>query len=41
VILQDKFRREAAPSVEELLKNPIYLDYARYAVHKGKIVMQL
>jgi hypothetical protein len=24
-----------------LLKNPIYLDYARYAVHKGKIVMQL
>src|SRR5512136_2508397 len=35
------FHRDAAPSVEKLLKNPIYLDYARYAVHKGKIVMQL
>ncbi len=34
------FRRDAAPSVEELLKNPIYLDYAHYARHKGKIVMQ-
>jgi len=34
------FNRHAAPSVEELLKNPIYLDYARYARHKGKIVMQ-
>jgi hydroxymethylglutaryl-CoA synthase len=40
-ILSDKFQRDAAPSVEQLLKNPIYLDYARYAVHKGKIVMQL
>ncbi len=36
-----KFQRDAAPGVEQLLKNPIYLDYARYAVHKGKIVMQL
>jgi len=34
------FRRDAAPSVETLLKNPIYLDYAQYARHKGKIVMQ-
>ena len=34
------FNRNAAPSVEELLKNPIYLDYAQYARHKGKIVMQ-
>ena len=34
------FRRDAAPSVEALLKNPIYLDYAHYARHKGKIVMQ-
>jgi hydroxymethylglutaryl-CoA synthase len=34
------FTRNAAPSVEALLKNPIYLDYAQYARHKGKIVMQ-
>ncbi len=34
------FRREAAPGVEQLLKDPIYIDYARYARHKGKIVMQ-
>ncbi len=34
------FNRDAAPSVEDLLKNPIYLDYAQYARHKGKIVMQ-
>ena len=36
----EAFNRHAAPSVEELLKNPIYLDYARYARHKRKIVMQ-
>jgi hydroxymethylglutaryl-CoA synthase len=36
----EAFSRNNAPSVEELLKNPIYLDYARYARHKGKIVMQ-
>ena len=40
-ILSNEFRRDAAPGVEALLENPIYLDYARYAVHKGKIVMQL
>ena len=34
------FTRNAAPSVEALLKNPIYLDYAQYARHKGKIVVQ-
>jgi hydroxymethylglutaryl-CoA synthase len=39
-ILGKAFKREAAPSVEQLLKNPIYLDYAQYARHKGKIVMQ-
>ena len=39
-IQSDKFQRDAAPSVEKLLKNPIYLDYAQYAKHKGKIVMQ-
>lgn len=26
-----------APSVEKLLSNPIYLDYGKYAHHKGKI----
>ena len=34
------FDRTRAPSVEDLLKNPKYLDYAQYARHKGKIVMQ-
>ncbi len=34
------FDRAAAPSVEKLLANPTYLDYALYAKHKGKIVMQ-
>jgi hydroxymethylglutaryl-CoA synthase len=40
MIGSDEFRREAAPSVEQLLANPLYIDYARYARHKGKIVMQ-
>jgi len=35
-----EFNRAAAPSVEKLLANPTYLDYALYAKHKGKIVMQ-
>jgi hypothetical protein len=26
--------------VEQLLKNPVYIQYAQYAKHKGKIVMQ-
>jgi hydroxymethylglutaryl-CoA synthase len=34
------FRRDRAPTVEKLLENPIYLDYAQYAKHMGKIVMQ-
>src|SRR5512136_2918148 len=34
------FHRDAVPGVGQQLKNPIYLDYARYAKHKGKIVMQ-
>jgi hydroxymethylglutaryl-CoA synthase len=34
------FDRTRVPSVEDLLKNPKYLDYAQYARHKGKIVMQ-
>jgi hydroxymethylglutaryl-CoA synthase len=36
----EKFSRGAAPTVEKLLENPIWLDYAQYARHKGKIVMQ-
>ena len=40
VIDSETFQRNAAPSVEQSLKNPIYLDYAQYARHKGKIVMQ-
>ncbi|MHC1624855.1 MAG: hydroxymethylglutaryl-CoA synthase [Methermicoccaceae archaeon] len=31
--------RNGAPTFKELLKNPIYLDYARYSKHKGKIRM--
>ncbi|MDH7593580.1 MAG: hydroxymethylglutaryl-CoA synthase [Methanomicrobiales archaeon] len=34
------FKRDAAPKVRDLLKDPVYLDYALYARHKGKIVMQ-
>ena len=40
LIESDVFDRAAAPSVERLLANPVYLDYALYAKHKGKIVMQ-
>ncbi len=40
VIESDAFDRAAAPTVEQLLADPIYLDYALYAKHKGKIVMQ-
>lgn len=29
--------RDNAPKVEELLANPVYMDYAQYARHKGKI----
>jgi hydroxymethylglutaryl-CoA synthase len=36
----DVFDISAAPTVEELLANPVYLNYAQYAKHKGKIVMQ-
>jgi hydroxymethylglutaryl-CoA synthase len=39
--IKDKINRAAAPSVEKLLADPIYLDYARYAKHKGKLVMQV
>ena len=36
----DAFRRDAAPGVEQLLADPVYVDYAQYARYKGKIVMQ-
>ncbi len=36
----DLYDRSAAPTVEELLLDPVYLTYAQYAKHKGKIVMQ-
>jgi hydroxymethylglutaryl-CoA synthase len=39
-IESDAFSRNAAPTVAALLENPIYVDYAQYARHKGKIVMQ-
>ena len=39
-IESDLFRRDAAPSVSALLSDPVYLNYAQYAKHKGKIVMQ-
>ena len=34
-----KYNRSAAPTVAERLKDPIQLDYGRYAKFKGKIVM--
>jgi hydroxymethylglutaryl-CoA synthase, putative len=37
---RDIYNRAAAPTVEELLEHPIYIEYAQYAKHKGKIVMQ-
>jgi hydroxymethylglutaryl-CoA synthase len=39
--IKTKINCDAAPSVEKLLQNPIYLDYAQYAKHKGKLVMQV
>jgi hydroxymethylglutaryl-CoA synthase len=40
VIESEQFQRDAAPTVEQLLANPVYIGYAQYARHKGKIVMQ-
>ena len=34
------FDQAKAPTVDSLLQDPVYLDYAQYARHKGKIVMQ-
>ncbi len=38
--IDTKIDRKAAPGVEDLLNDKVYLDYALYAKHKGKIVMQ-
>jgi hydroxymethylglutaryl-CoA synthase len=39
IVVTDKIDavRSKAPTVQELLADPIYLDYAKYAHHKGKI----
>ncbi|MCL2142318.1 MAG: hydroxymethylglutaryl-CoA synthase [Methanimicrococcus sp.] len=39
IVVTDKIEevRSKAPSVQKLLANPIYLEYAKYAHHKGKI----
>ncbi len=34
-----KFKKNNAPVMEELLRDPVYLDYATYAKFKGKISM--
>jgi hydroxymethylglutaryl-CoA synthase len=39
-IASDLFDLGAAPTIEQLLADPIYVDYARYCKHKGKIVRQ-
>jgi hydroxymethylglutaryl-CoA synthase len=38
-VVTDKIEeiRTKAPSIEQLLSNPIYINYATYAKHKGKI----
>jgi hydroxymethylglutaryl-CoA synthase len=39
IMVTDKIEeiRNSAPKVQELLADPVYLDYANYARHKGKI----
>jgi hydroxymethylglutaryl-CoA synthase len=39
IVVTDKIEevRSKAPTVQEVLANPIYLEYAKYANHKGKI----
>jgi len=39
VIDSEEFRRDAAPTVEQLLATKKYADYAVYAKHKGKILV--
>ena len=33
------YKRENAPTLEKVLENPVFLDYALYAKFKGKIIM--
>ena len=35
-----KYKREAAPTVEKIVSNVKYVDYATYAKFKGKIKME-
>ena len=39
IVVTDKIKevRGKVPTVEKLLSDPIYLDYGKYAHHKGKI----
>jgi hydroxymethylglutaryl-CoA synthase len=39
MIESEVFRRDAAPTVEQLLATKKCVDYAVYAKHKGKIVV--
>ena len=39
MIESEEFRRDAAPTVEQLLAAKKYVDYALYAKHKGKIMV--
>jgi hydroxymethylglutaryl-CoA synthase len=38
--IETEIDRKASPSVADMLNDKVYLDYAQYAKHKGKIVMQ-
>lgn len=38
--IETEIDRKASPSVADMLNDKVYLDYALYAKHKGKIVMQ-
>jgi len=38
--IETEIDRKASPSVADMLSDKVYLDYAQYAKHKGKIVMQ-
>ena len=34
-----KFKREKAPTMDKILEDVVYLDYAQYAKYKGKITL--
>ncbi|MDR2846052.1 MAG: hydroxymethylglutaryl-CoA synthase [Candidatus Methanoplasma sp.] len=33
------YKRDNAPTIDKVIADPIYLDYGKYAKHKGKIIM--